>query len=207
MSFVKLVSRFVFTLAAAIVVMVAPGWAEPATEWTIDAAHSTIGFSARHFYTQVPGTFDKFSGTLRFDPANLAGSRVEIEIPVESINTRIAARDRHLRSADFFHADSFPVIRFVGETFVHSGGRRYHVVGHLTLRGTTRRVALPFDYLGEMPHPMKAGHVVTGTRIRIQVLRSDFGIGTGNFAGTAVIGDDVEVLIDIEATRPNSAGL
>lgn len=202
MSFAHALVRSSFALAAVLVVSAAPGWSAPATEWTIDAAHSTIGFSARHFFTQVPGTFDRFAGTLRFDPTNLPGSRVEIEIPVESINTRIAARDRHLRSADFFHADSFPVIRFVGETFVHSGGTRYHVVGNLTMRGTTRRVALPFDYLGELPHPMKAGHVVTGTRIRIPVLRSDYGIGTGNFAGTAVIGDDVEVLIDIEATRP-----
>lgn len=182
-----------------------PSQAAQAPEWLFDAAHSSIGFSIQHIMSQVTGTFDKFSGQARFDPANLAGSHVAIEIPVSSINTRNAQRDGHLQSPDFFDAAQFPTMKFVGDTFVRMGENRYSVIGRLTIRGVTRRAALSFAYKGTVDHPMKPDHVVTGTRLETVIRRSDFGVGTGSWAATAVVGDEVTITIDIEAMRPKTA--
>jgi polyisoprenoid-binding protein YceI len=181
-----------------------PASAAEAPEWAIDPAHSTISFSVRHIMSQVQGTFDRFSGSVRFDPENLAGSRLSIEIPIASVNTRNTQRDGHLQTADFFDAATYPNMRFVGDTFVRTGENRYSVVGRLTIKNVTRRVALPFEFRGVVDHPMKRDHVVTGTRIALGVLRSDYGVGTGSYAETAMIGDEVSIVIDIEALRPKA---
>lgn len=194
------------SIAMALLVLAsAPAFAADAPEWTLDPAHSTISFSIRHIMSQVSGTFDRFRGSVRFDPENLSGSKVAIEIPVASVNTRNSQRDGHLQTADFFDAASFPNMSFVGDTFIRTGEGRYSVVGRLTIKNVTRRVVLPFEYRGVVDHPMKKDHVVTGTRITLNVLRSDFGVGTGSYAETVMIGDEVSIVIDIEAFRPKAA--
>lgn len=191
-------------LFAAVVValLAAPALAEPAAEWTIDRAHSEIAFSVRHIFTPVRGTFDRFHGTLRFDPENLEGSRVDVEIEIPSVNTRNGRRDAHLITPDFFDAERFPTMHFVGDTFVAQGENRYLIAGRLTIRDVTRNVALPFTLLGVRDHPMKPGHLVAGATARMTVSRTEYGVGSGSFAETAVVGDEVEIEIRLEASRP-----
>lgn len=205
MSHMKRVLGVTCMMLALLAIVSVPARAAAAPEWTIDPNHSTISFSVRHILSQVTGTFDRFTGSLMFDPANLAGSHVSIEFPIASVNTRNAQRDGHLQTADFFDAATYPTMKFVGDTFIRMGGRRYAVVGRLTIKGVTRRVVLPFEYRRAVNHPMKPDHVITGTHITLKILRSQFGVGTGSYAETAVIGDEVAITIDLEALRPKTA--
>jgi len=173
-----------------------------APEWAIDRAHSSITFSVRHIFTPLVGSFNQISGNLRFDPRNLKGSRISVRIPVETINTRVDARDSHLRTADFFNAAEFPDMIFVGDTFLKQGRDRYLIKGLLTIHGVTRKVNLPFRLIGTRKHPTKPNSLVAGASSQFTIKRSDFGVGSGRFAETAVIGDDITIMLGIEATRP-----
>lgn len=179
-----------------------PAVAHDAPEWTIDPAHSSVSFSIRHIFSPIVGTFSPVSGTLRFDRANLKGSRVSVTIPIAGINTRVDRRDTHLRTADFFDAEKFPNMTFVGDTFIRRGKDQYTIVGDLTIRGITRRVRLPFKLHGIKDHPSRENHFVAGATAELTIKRSHFGVGTGRFAETAVIGDEVKILLGIEAFRP-----
>lgn len=173
-----------------------------APEWTIDPAHSSVTFSVRHIFTPLVGSFSQVSGSLRFDPRNLKGSRIAVRIPVSTINTRIDARDSHLRSSDFFNVSEFPDMTFVSDTFLKQGRDRYLMKGLLTIHGITRKVNLPFQLIGIRKHPMKPNALVAGASSEFRIKRSDFGVGSGNFAATAIIGDDITITLGIEATRP-----
>ena len=193
------------TITALVLFLSAPALAADAPAWTIDPAHSTISFSVRHIFTPVQGNFERVSGTLRFDPENLEGSRVSVEIPVDGVNTRNERRDGHLKTADFFAADSYPAMRFESARIVRQGDDRYLRAGTLTIHGVSKDVALPFTLLGVGDHPMRAGHLVAGARLEATVKRNDFGVGSGTWAETAVVGDDVTIEISIEAYRPKTA--
>ena len=189
-------------LAVLVVLLPVASQAAPAPEWTIDAAHSTVGFSVRHVFTQVTGTFDRVSGTVRFDAANLPGSKIDVTIPVDSVNTRNAQRDAHLKTPDFFDATRFPNMRYVSDSIVARGGNHYTAHGRLTIRDVTRPVDLAFDHLGSGDHPMHANLWIAGATAKTTISRTAFGVGSGNFAMTAVVGDEIEITLQIEATRP-----
>lgn len=198
--------RLALSISAFILALGLAGPARAAAPaWTIDPAHSTIQFSVRHIFTQVTGTFDRVEGVVRFDPADLEGSSIDVSIPVEGINTRNAQRDGHLKTPDFFDAATHPAMRFVSTRITRQGDDRYVADGRLTIRGTTREVALPFTFHGSMAHPMKPGYLVAGARAALTLKRTDFGVGTGSWAETAMIGDEVAVTLEIEATRPDTA--
>ena len=90
------------------------------------------------------GRFSRFSGDVLVDPAVLTGARIALTIEAASLDTGIAMRDRHLRSSDFFDVERFPTVTFESLR-VESAGRRATVVGHLTLHGVTREIAVPID--------------------------------------------------------------
>lgn len=192
-------------LLAAVVLLPVQSFAAPAPEWTIDGAHSSVGFSVRHIFTQVTGTFDRVSGSVRFDPANLSGSKIDVTIPVDSVNTRNANRDAHLKTPDFFDAPRFPNMRFVSDTVVARGGNHYTARGRLTIRDVTLPVDLEFTHLGSGDHPMQANLWIAGATAKTTISRTAFGVGSGNFAMTAVVGDEIEITLQIEATRPKPA--
>lgn len=199
--------KTVFVLLAAIAapIMVTTAATAAAPAWEIDPAHSTIQFSVRHLFTQVTGTFDRVEGEVRFSPDDLEGSRIDVRIPVASVNTRNAQRDAHLKTADWFDEPTHAAMRFVSTRIRRVEGNRYVADGRLTIRGTTRDLSLPFEFLGSMAHPMKPGHIVAGARAETTLKRTDFGVGTGSWAETAMVGDEVSVVISIEATRPAEA--
>lgn len=165
-----------------------------ATEiYKIDTAHSTVGFDVRHFFTKVPGSFGKTSGTLTVDRDNLENSKVEATIEVASINTREEKRDNHLRSGDFFLTEQFPTITFKSKSWKKTGDDTFDITGDLTMKETTKEVVLKTKLLGFGPGAR--GAQLSGWEAKTTLDRRDFGITYGQ----GVVGNDVEVDIDIEA--------
>lgn len=170
----------------------------PAPEWNIDAAHSAVNFKIRHFFTPVPGTFEKWGGTLLFDPSNLEGSKIDITLEVASVNTKNERRDGHLRTADFFDAENFPTMSFVSKEIRSTGENSFVAIGDLTIKETTKTVELPFTLLGTMPDPRNENTTIAGFRAETTIKRNDYGVGTGDYIQTAVIGDEVDIEINLE---------
>ena len=186
--------------ALAVVLTAVRALADPAL-YKIDPNHSVVGFSIRHLFSKVPGRFNEFEGTAMFDDKNLAASSVEATIKTASIFTNQEKRDNHLRSADFFAADSFPTITFKSTKVTAGENNKFQVEGDLTIRGRTKRVVLDAELLGEGPTPMgtRAGFEASTT-----INRKDFGVlwnKTLDQGGT-LLGDDVAINISVEAVKP-----
>lgn len=172
-----------------------------ATPWTIDTSHSAINFSIRHFFTPVDGLFEEYDAEVYFDPANLEGSSISVTIPVTSVNTRNERRDGHLQSEDFFNAETWPSMQFVSSEVVAGEGENAFIAkGELTIRDVTKPFELPFRLLGVMDHPFQENKLVAGIVSEFQLLRNDYGVGTGDWAATAVVGDEVDVRLNLELT-------
>ena len=167
--------------------------------WSVDKAHSAVQFKVRHFFTPVPGSFDQFDGVIRFDPNNLDGSSIDVNIAVGSVNTNNSDRDEHLRSGDFFDTAGFPEMHFKSSSIRQTGDNSYVAEGSLTIRDVTREIELPFEFLGAMEHPMRENTTVAGFRAGYKLMRTDFGVGSGSWAMTAVVGDeiDIEILMEV----------
>lgn len=165
----------------------------------IDKSHSEIAFQVRHLITRVRGHFTDFAGTIAFDRENPAASRVDVTIQAASIDTNEPTRDTHLRSADFFAADTFPTLRFVSTSVAARGGNEYLVEGDLTIRDVTRRVQLPVTHLGTARDPW--GNEKLAFEAETTVNRKDYGLNwkaaleTGGF----LVGDEVKIQLTIQA--------
>lgn len=175
--------------------------AQNATMWKVDKAHTSVNFSVNHFFSAVTGKFTSFEGNINFDPANLQGSSVNFTIPVKSVNTDDSKRDKHLQSADFFDAKSYPNITFVLTRFEKKSDKDYVAYGKLTIRNVSKDIALPFKITGEMEHPMMKGTIILGLASTIKINRNDYGVGTGSWATTMVVGDNVDININMELNR------
>jgi len=172
--------------------------------WTIDPNHSQVGFSIRHFFSRVPGNFQKFSGDIVYDQANPTASSVKVSIDAASINTQNDKRDNHLRSEDFFYVEKFPALTFES-TKVTPGTEsgKLKVDGNLTMRGVTKPVTLDATFLGA--GPSMNGEQRSGFQAVAKINRKDFGIiwnKTLDQGGT-MLGDDVDININVEGViRP-----
>ncbi len=179
---------------------VEPPQAVPA--WQIDATHSSVSFQVRHFFSNVLGTFDKFGGKLHFDPADLKGSSVSFEIEVASVNTKDEKRNGHLQSASFFDVEKWPTMSFKSTEFKKGeADNEYVVSGEMTIRDVTKKVELPVKFLGQMDHMMRENYLVGGFSTEFIINRNDYGVGVGDWAATAVIGDEIKVNINLEVNR------
>lgn len=172
-----------------------------ATLWNIDASHSAVSFRIRHFFTPVPGVFERWSGTLHFDANNLAGSQIDINIDVASVNTKNVRRDEHLRNPDFFEVEKFPSMTFKSSQIRSTGVNTFVATGELTIKETTQTIELPFEFLGAMAHPWRENTEVAGFKADYSLMRLQFGVGTGDFVQTTVVGDQVDIEIFLEVTR------
>jgi polyisoprenoid-binding protein YceI len=169
--------------------------------YTIDPAHSRIGFVARHaMVTKVRGSFNEFEGAGYLDAENPAGSKVELTIQAASIDTRNADRDGHLRSNDFFDMEQFPTITFAS-TGVEPTDEGYRVTGDLTIKGITKSVTVDFEYTGAAVDPFNNSRV--GFEGSVVVNRKDWGV-TWNApleAGGVLVGEKVTLEFEISAIR------
>lgn len=167
-------------------------------EWTIDKSHSAINFKVTHFFTPVNGQFNDYQATINFDPENLEESMIDVKIMVNSVDTKNERRDGHLKTADFFNVEKWPHISFKSSDIEQTGENEYVANGTLTIKDVSKEVSLPFQLLGMMDNPMKEGTMVAGITASTVVDRTDYTVGTGEWASDAVIGDEVTVDLNLE---------
>ncbi|HLM57985.1 MAG TPA: YceI family protein [Pyrinomonadaceae bacterium] len=178
-------------------------------EYRIDPAHSTIGFAIRHYEINwVSGYFRDFAGTIRYDEQDPTKSSVEFTAKVESIDTGVANRDKHLRTADFFDIEKYPEMTFKS-TRVERKGKGWVLHGDLTLHGVTKPVALPFQLTGAIKDPR--GSTRFGVEAQTKIDRCDFGITWGKAleGGGLDLGHEVSINLQLEAVKaapPKPAG-
>lgn len=192
----KLFSLFalaIFVVASAAMVKM------EAVSWSVDKSHSSINFEVRHFFAKVPGAFEDYSAEVNFSPENLDESSIDVTIQVASINTKNERRDGHLKSADFFNASEYPAITFTSDRIESADGKNNFVAyGTLTIKDVSKDFELPFTLLGVQDHPFRENALVAGISSEFQLLRNDFGVGTGDWVSDAVVGDEVDVTLNVE---------
>lgn len=175
---------------------------QPVTEtFVIDADHSEVGFSVRHLMSRARGRFERFSGEIQLDREQPERSSVVFEVDAASIDTRQADRDAHLRSADFFDVERYPVVRFTSREISKLDDEHYRVEGVLDLHGIARPITLEVTWLGVGPDPW--GNERAGFSTEAVIRRKEFGM-IWNAAldnGGVILGDKVDLTIDLETIR------
>ncbi|GGY87104.1 YceI family protein [Streptomyces poonensis] len=181
---------------------VSPDLAALTGDYTIDPAHTTIGFVARHaMVTNVKGGFQDFSGTLHLDGTDPSRSTASLDITMDSIDTGSADRDGHLKSADFFRTDEFPTMTFRSTGAEALGGDDYRITGDLTILGTTKPLTIDLEFNGSARDPF--GNERVGFEGKAELLRSEWGL-TWNAAletGGVLVSDKIKLVFDISAIR------
>ncbi|MEM1042879.1 MAG: YceI family protein [Bacteroidota bacterium] len=177
----------------------------PASEpsmYQIDKAHSVIGFKVRHLgITNVTGTFSDYSTRIKLDPGDLRTMEVAARISVESVDTGNARRDDHLRSPDFFEAETYPDIRFQSTEVVSVDGSAFELAGDLTIHGVTQPVVLQGDVIGTAEGP--GGNRRIGIEAETTVDRRAFGLEWNGLteAGGIIVGHDVRIFLELQAVQ------
>lgn len=172
------------------------------TKWVIDPTHSKIGFKVRHLMiSNVLGNFKQFDGEVLTDGNDFANASINLSIDTASVDTEIADRDAHLRSADFFDVENHPMMKFTNLTFEDLGDDTYSLNGNLEIKGIVKSVKLSAEFGGIMKDPWgneKAGFSITG-----KLNRKDWGLNWNSAleAGGVLVGEDVKIICDIELTK------
>ncbi|WP_327353206.1 YceI family protein [Streptomyces sp. NBC_01304] len=171
-------------------------------DYTIDPAHTAIGFTARHaMVTNVKGGFLGFEGSLHLDGADPAKSTASIDVKMDSIDTANGDRDGHLKSADFFDVEQFPEMTFRSTGAEALGGDDYRLTGDLTIKGVTKPVAIDLEFNGAATDPF--GNERVGFEGKAEILRSDWGL-TYNAVletGGVLVSDKIKLVLDVSAIR------
>ena len=210
-----------FSLSIAALVLVAFGFSETETvemqvadsnqpaevlKFTADKAHSNIGFRVRHLgITNVNGNFTDYEAVAELDPSDLSTLKAEATIQIGSISTGIERRDNHLRSDDFFNAETFPTMKFVSKEVRNIEGESFELVGDLTIRDVTKEVVLEGEFLGsgEQMGTKKVGFEVEGT-----ISRFDYNLKWDQLteAGGLVVAENVKIMLDLELAQMKVEG-
>jgi polyisoprenoid-binding protein YceI len=171
-------------------------------DYTIDPAHTRIGFQARHaMVTKVRGQFKDFEGTFHLDPSHPENSSATVTIQAKSIDTGNADRDAHLRTNDFFAMDEYPEIKFVSTSAERIDDSSFKLNGDLTIRGVTRPVSVNFEYNGVEIDPW--GNTRVGFEGSTEVNRKDWGVNWNATldSGGVLVSDKVKLEFDVAATK------
>lgn len=182
-------------IKSSVIVALLAGFLNAAT-YEIDAAHSDVGFVARHLkISKVRGNFQKYNAVIDYDKATNQLNALDVTIDASSINTQNQKRDDHLRNPDFFEAEKFGKITFKMTKFEKNGSNEGKIYGDLTIKNVTKPVKLDFEYNGDSKNMQ--GVEVIGFSIEGDILRNDFGIGE-KFPD-AMVSNKVEIKIEVEA--------
>lgn len=166
------------------------------TPWTNDKPHSQLGFTVTHLgISEVSGTFNDFVATINASKPDFSDAVVELDARVASIDTRVDARNNHLKSADFFDAEKFPSLKFKSTSLKKSGANQYQLTGDLTMHGITKPVTMNLTYNGTIENPMSK-KPTTGFQLTGVIKRSEFNIGEKFPA--PMISDEVRIKADGE---------
>jgi polyisoprenoid-binding protein YceI len=191
----------VASLAVGTLVLSASALAQT-SEWAIDPMHSTAQFTVRHMgISNVQGDFTKVTGAATLNDKDITQSQVQATIDVSTVDTRVADRDKDLKSPNFFDVEKYPTIEFKSTKIVKNGDK-LQVIGDLTIHGTTRAVTLDVD--GPTPETKDPwGNTRRGLSATTTINRQDFGLKWNNRMGTgeAVVGDMVKIQLDVELVK------
>jgi polyisoprenoid-binding protein YceI len=189
-------------IVSAIVLLTSFSALAQTSTWNIDPAHSTAQFTVRHLaISNVTGNFTKVTGSLVLNEKDITQSQVSAGIDVSSVDTRVEARDKDLKSPHFFDVEKYPTIEFKSKRIVSAGGK-LQVIGDLTIHGTTREVTLDVDGpTPELSDPW--GNSRRGISATTTINRKDFNLVYNNLlkTGEAVVGDIVKIQIDAEMVK------
>ncbi|MEO7214343.1 YceI family protein [Mucilaginibacter sp.] len=172
-----------------------------ATKWVLDPMHSEVQFKVKHLViSTVTGAFKTFEGELTTESDDFEGADVSFSLDVNSIDTNQEARDGHLKSGEFFDAETYPKISFKSTSFTKDGDE-YKLTGDLTIKDVTKPVTLDVEYggvAGDFYGNTKAGFEVTG-----KINRKDFGLVWDGVteAGSVVLGSDIKLIINVQFTK------
>ena len=171
-----------------------------------DKAHSAIGFKVRHNgLIDIPGYFRDFTGTVKYDAKDVSKSTVEFTAKATSVDTGVAGRDTHLRTADFFEVAKYPEITFKSSK-VEKKGKAWMVTGDFTMKGVTKTITFPFTIAGFLPAGERSGARM-GFTAETKLNRRDYGVNYGGNlpGGVPVIADEITIRIEVEAPAPRAA--
>jgi polyisoprenoid-binding protein YceI len=174
--------------------------------WQIDSSHSGIQFTVRHLViAKVRGQFSRWTGAVEAPGSDFARGSLDVVIDAASIDTGVADRDAHLRSADFFAVERYPEITFKSTGATQTGADRLRVDGALTIKGVTRAVALDVEVLGQARDPW--GNERAAFSATTSINRQEFGLTWNQVleTGGVMVGDRIDIAIDIEAVRQVAA--
>lgn len=170
--------------------------------WQVDKSHTHINFVARHMMiSKVRGEFTDYDVTVNFDENNLTATTVDVAIKADSINTRDAQRDAHLKSPDFLNADEYPVLTFKSKKVEQGSPNSGRLIGDLTIRGVTKEVVLDVEYSGVMKGPW--GGNSAGFSAKTVINRKDWGLAW-NVAletGGLLVSEQVTIEIELELAK------
>jgi polyisoprenoid-binding protein YceI len=182
-----------------------PTVAELSGDYVVDPTHSRIGFVARHaMVTKVRGAFNEFDGKGTFDADDPSRSHLEVTIKTDSIDTRNADRDAHLRGNDFFDMATYPEIRFVSTSFEQVDPETFRVTGDLTIKGVTKPITFDLEYTGTVIDPW--GNRRVGLEGNVTVNRKDWGVNWNAAleAGGVLVSEKVVLEFEISAVQQKS---
>lgn len=188
-TFIALIAGFfaVFTGIAA------PAVAEDAAAWKADPAKSKLTFTGRQMRVPSTGEFRKFTPVIRFDPKNLAGSKVAVVIDTASASAGNKDIEKELKKPKWFHVEKFPRASFVTTKIVAKGGDKYEATAELTIRDKKRVVTMPFTVKIDGTNARAAGE--------LSIKRLDYDIGIDEWKDTNIVADEVVIRFDLAATR------
>ncbi|HRE57634.1 MAG TPA: YceI family protein [Candidatus Kapabacteria bacterium] len=185
---------FVFFLSF---IVAASALSAQTTRWELDPSHSELGFRAKHLLiATTKGKFTDYKVTVLSDKADFTDAKIEVIAKVKSIFTDNNDRDNHLRSADFFDAEKYPELKFVGKSVKKVSGNKYKVTGDLTMKNVTKTVTLDMEFGGVVKDPWgntKAGFTLTG-----ELNRFDYGLAWNKAIETGGLVVDKMIKLDIE---------
>jgi polyisoprenoid-binding protein YceI len=173
--------------------------------YNLDPAHSLIGFAVEHLEINwVEGRFKDFTGTINYNDQDVTKSTVEFKAKIASIDTEVAARDEHLRSADFFDASVYPEMTFKSTKIEKKGKETYVLHGNLTIKDVTKQIEFPFTFTGAVKDPW--GGTRFGIEAQTKINRRDYGINYGNAlaSGGFDVGGEVTIDLRLEAVKQES---
>jgi len=193
--------------AAALVTVLSMPWTAATSSWQIDPNHSAAQFAVRHLaISTVRGAFTKVSGTVQLDDKDITKSSVDVTIDTASVDTRVEARDKDLRSDHFFDVEKYPTITFKSTKVEQVEAGKLKVTGDLTIHGVTKQAVL--DVEGPTA-PVKDpwGNQRAAVNATTKINRQEFGMkwNTKMDTGGLVVGDDVAITIDAEMVQKGAA--
>src|SRR5664280_4737 len=176
--------------------------AQEKTKWTIDPSHSKIGFKVKHLMiSNVMGNFREFEGQVTTIGNDLSTANISFSLNSDSVDTEMADRDTHLKSADFFDVGNYPKITLSGSGLKDLGDDMYELTGDLVIKGVTKKVVLPVEFGGLMTDP--SGNVKAGFSIGGKINRKEWGLNWNAAleAGGVLLSDEVKIICDVQLVK------